>query len=241
MVSAQPLGILLKHQGHDIFARYFVNDFIQLNGSTMKENRVIFLTKCGVPYSYHPYHPRLARVDVKKLFVPKFKHDPMLWYLSEIYPQKLWEDGKEAFNVDGLKDFVGCHVYRTIETHAVRSYEHERLFHVLLGFGYGFEPWVRILNLKRNQSISGELARGDWERVAQLANLEAGRPEYVAHVNVTSMIPQYTGDWTVVLMLRATVEDERSKGWGFIHVRLRAEFWRVESPHLISYNGTTLY
>ena len=124
--SGQPLGIYLKlkHQGEKIYARTMTHELARADASYDRQTDIIFLS-VGNDFDYSNSYP--SSQDVKRFFVPKFKDHLMLWYLSEVYPQESWENANESFNVEGLRDFVGCHIYKPAAHH---SYKHEQPFHV---------------------------------------------------------------------------------------------------------------
>ena len=221
--TSQPLSIALRHQGHGIFARTRSSDFADADVSSFKQTGVIFLSKGkerGSPVRY------AIRKHFDSCSVPGLEHDLMLWDRSEIHPSKLWQYAEEKFEVNGLCDFVGCHIYRPRKAPTGNSRNHAQPFHVLLGFGYGFPPWVRVMHLEQEHSISREVNRREWKRVAQLANLEANHPVRVASIDDASVLPIDTPPRPVAIMLRATVHELGYDGH-VLCVSFQAEFWRV--------------
>ena len=228
MGSGQPLSIHLRHQGHNVFARTRTTAFAEVNRSSIKISRTIFLNiGNGVDFPIAPSH----LTYLKSFSVPIFKHEPMHWYLSEVCPENIWQSENESFDVYGFPNFIGRHVYRLSETSTDNYYKFQWPFQVIFGFGYGFAPWTRVMTLEQDHSISRGFIQGDWERVAQLANIEASRPVCVGFVDEASVLPHYMRDWTVAIMLRVTVE----RSWPLweeeaLHVSFQTELWKYSRP-----------
>ena len=206
--SGQPLSILLSHQSRDIFVRTDFDHLAEVDGSSIKETRTIFLSKGNEFDSANKYS---QQTELESFFVPEFKFDPMLWYRSEVHPRKLWRNASGSFSVTNPREFTGCHVYIPRDASAESSYHLERPFYVFFGFGNGFAPWIRVMTLERDHSI--KLRRRDWEDIANSAKIEASRAVCVGLVDDESVLPRSTRHWTVAIMLRATVTRDYMEGF----------------------------
>ncbi|KAI3342546.1 heterokaryon incompatibility protein-domain-containing protein [Ustulina deusta] len=169
------LGIFLKHQGANVFARARPHEFasrsIHVPDST--ERKSFFLNKLlspSIAQSLHAIH-RCAFVVSK---IPgRYSH---CWTTGLAGPGQLWDGGQRMFIATGLQDFVGYYEYRFNNPRAYALTSGTNFgFLVFFGYGYGFKPWLRAVGHGEAQSyyVLDAVERGDMRMLAQHA---AGMP-----------------------------------------------------------------
>ena len=152
------IGIFLKHQGASIFARARPHLFASLKTKTLSaitENKLFFLSKSITPGIANSLHS----VRRCSFFIPQIEH--FSCHFKAATPEVLWDSAQRMFITVGLQDFVGCHEYSL--------YENEG-FCVVFGYGYGYDPWVRIFPSAVYGSLVGGVKDGKWREVAQSAH-----------------------------------------------------------------------
>ena len=176
-IAAKPqeiVGIYLKHQGASVFVRakprlfasrnYFIPMKSFNQHGLMKDKKDVFLSKSTIPslakslptgqhYSFHV--PKLTRCKI-----------------MAAEPSALWDSPRDTYITVGLRDFVGFHEYSCRERPVgqgprdIANFRDGR-FMVAFGFGYGYLPWVRILE---TFFVSLYYTYENWARIAHMAN-----------------------------------------------------------------------
>ena len=166
--SSKRVGIFLKHQGANVFARARPDIFAIEEGSRYQsQNKVFFLSKSissTLAFSLKTLHRYSFRVHNIQL-----PH----WECVTIEPKALWDGCHRSFITAGLQDFVG---YIKYAPHDVSPAN----LHVLFGYGYGYgyrsNPWVTIhYDPHYIRNLCREVEMGNWGEVAAYANLNHNR------------------------------------------------------------------
>ena len=164
------LAIFLKHQGGHVFARARPHLFAQRKnvGSTapaikyITENRSFFLSKSITPNA----NASLQKLQRCAFVVPRYTDTFCSFVAAK--PETLWDGANEMFITIGLQDFVACHEYcyeMPRDTGSPRGVKSG--FYVVFGFGYGHDPWVRVLSLTK--SLNDGIKCENWKEVANIA------------------------------------------------------------------------
>ncbi|KAI0550043.1 heterokaryon incompatibility protein-domain-containing protein [Xylaria curta] len=164
------LGIMLKHQGANIFARARPHEFaskgLKAPGISSTEHKSFFLSKSlnpSVGQSLHTIHRCsfiISNIDGSY---------SSYWKTGLVGPELLWDGGQRMFITVGLENFVGYHEYRAVGVG--RGEANDPSFFVLFGYGYGFQPWLRVVtSIKvREDRLLEAIELGDMRTLAELA------------------------------------------------------------------------
>lgn len=178
--SESQLGIFLKHQGASVFARARPHEFTT-TASSNSEHKTLFLSRLlsqSMAKSLHTVH-RWAFV------IPNLPH-PFCnqWTTNLVEPKALWDSGKRLFITAGLDEFVGCCEFKAKDTPYV---EGDKQIFLFFGYGYGLQPWLKVITGESMSSLSGLL--GNWKRVAErlLEIRDVGKTFFSIHHGGTSI------------------------------------------------------
>jgi len=75
------------------------------------------------------------------------------------------------FITNGLQDFVGYHEYKGLSTYNDGVFMMWRDFLLVFGYGYGYDPWVRVVPNFPDHGLAYQAARQEnWMRLARYAD-----------------------------------------------------------------------
>ncbi|TGJ84209.1 hypothetical protein E0Z10_g4583 [Xylaria hypoxylon] len=167
--QGENIGIFLKHQGASVFSRARSHEFalrsMELPDST--ERKSFFLNKVLSPSIGGSLH-RVHRCGFVLSKIPGIYSQ--CWVTGRVEPEPLWDGGQRMFITTGLKDFVGYYeyIFNVPSTNKVEGVPSFR-FSVLFGYGYGFEPWLRVATPGNDFYVLDAVKRGDMRLLAERA------------------------------------------------------------------------
>ncbi|KAI1737549.1 heterokaryon incompatibility protein-domain-containing protein [Xylaria scruposa] len=164
------LGIFLKNQGANVFARArpyeFASRGLKVPRISSTERKSFFLNMSlspSVGQSLHAIH-RCAFV-ISNIDGSYSSY----WKTGLVGPELLWDGGQRMFITAGLENFAGYHEYRAV---GVRQREaNDPSFFVFFGYGYDFQPWLRVVTSTkvREDRLLEAIELGDMRMLAELA------------------------------------------------------------------------
>lgn len=226
--SGRPLSIRLRRNNY-VYVRGFhlepmpQADSSEGGGKWVRDVRTLFLdksTKVSIIKSTEASSCAFFAVTKPPL-------ELMLWHLSDIYPKHLWQDARARFKVGYKSNFVGYQKYTPTKPSTQEL--DLRPFQVIFGSGYeckpryqsdsgyGFDSWIRVVDVNSDEKINRELKQENWERVAQLANNAANRPLCIGKDKTQS----------VAMILRAGLRPLSEHGINGQQVYIKVEKWNT--------------